>query len=267
MFNQALKQNQFYELRIQQLEQTIMQKDMEIAFLKQQLNSLGININYPFGFNNNVNNIMNQNQMMFMNNSMNKNENNYDFIEDYGHIQIETTGLIKEKFECFIYDKAIILMSNILKKLNKNLKDLKFIFLGDIVKEIQPQITLGEIGIFDGSTIDVRERDDYNAQLENNILGEKTHFHHKNLVFNSTSTGNKSTLVLNENIPVGIALILYLIKSGRETDLFNIIQNKSDISFIYNSKKIGIDDKTRIKYFFNNFIHQIDIIRHKATNN
>ena len=26
-------------------------------------------------------------------------------------------------------------------------------------------------------------------------------------------------------------------------------------------------DKTRIKYFFNNFIHQIDIIRHKATNN
>ena len=76
MFNQALNQNHFYELRIQQLEQTIMQKDMEIAFLKQQLNSLGININYPFGFNNNVNNIMNQNQMMFMNNSMNKNENN-----------------------------------------------------------------------------------------------------------------------------------------------------------------------------------------------
>ena len=72
---------------------------------------------------------------------------------------------------------------------------------------------------------------------------------------------------MNENIPVGIALILYLIKSGRETDLFNIIQNKSDISFIYNSKKIDIDDKTRIKYFFNNFIHQIDIIRHKATNN
>ena len=138
MFNQALNQNHFYELRIQQLEQTIMQKDMEIAFLKQQLNSLGININYPFGFNNNVNNIMNQNQMMFMNNSMNKNENNYDFIEDYGHIQIETTGLIEEKFECFIYDKAIILMSNILKKLNKNLKDLKFIFLGDIIKEIQP---------------------------------------------------------------------------------------------------------------------------------
>ena len=138
MFNQALNQNQFYELRIQQLEQTIMQKDMEIAFLKQQLNSLGININYPFGFNNNVNNIMNQNQMMFMNNSMNKNENNYDFIEDYGHIQIKTTGLIKKKFECFIYDKAIILMSNILKKLNKNLKDLKFIFLGDIIKEIQP---------------------------------------------------------------------------------------------------------------------------------
>ena len=49
MFNQV-NQNQFYELRIQQLEQTIMQKDMEIAFLKQQLNSLGINVNSPFGF-------------------------------------------------------------------------------------------------------------------------------------------------------------------------------------------------------------------------
>jgi hypothetical protein len=76
---------------------------------------------------------------------------------------------------------------------------------------------------------------------------------------------NKSTLSLNDNIPVGIALILYLIKSGRETDLFNLIQNKSDISFIYNSKKISIGDKTRIKNIFNN-INQIDIIRHKGTN-
>ena len=83
MFNQV-NQNQFYELRIQQLEQTIMQKDMEIAFLKQQLNSLGINVNSPFGFCNNMNNIMNPDQMMNMNNPMNKNEKNYDFIEDYG---------------------------------------------------------------------------------------------------------------------------------------------------------------------------------------
>ena len=265
MFNQV-NQNQFYELRIQQLEQTIMQKDMEIAFLKQQLNSLGINVNSPFGFCNNMNNIMNPNQMMNMNNRINKNEKNYDFIEDYGYILIETTGLIKERFECFIYDKAIILMTKISKKLNKNVTDLNFIFLGDLIKELKPELTLGELGIFDGSLIDVRERIDNKAQLENNISGEKAHLNYKNFVFNSTSTGNKSTLSLNDNIPVGIALILYLIKSGRETDLFNLIQNKSDISFIYNSKKISFGDKTRIKYIFNNASNKIDIIRHKGTN-
>jgi len=265
MFNQV-NQNQFYELRIQQLEQTIMQKDMEIAFLKQQLNYLGINVNSPFGFFNNMNNIMNPNQMMIMNNHMNKNEKNYDFLEDYGHIEIKTTGLIKERFECFIYDNAIILMTKISKKLNKNLTDLNFFFMGDLIKELKPELTLAELGIFDGSLIDVRERIDNKSQLENNISGERAHFNHKNLVFNSTSTGNKSTLVLNDNIPVGIALILYLIKSGRETDLFNLIQNKSDISFIYNSKIISISDKTRIKYYFNNTLHQIDIIRHKVTN-
>ena len=69
---------------------------------------------------------MNPNQMMIMNNPMNKNEKNYDFIEDYGHIEIETIGLIKERFECFIYDNAIILMTKISKKLNKNLTYLNF---------------------------------------------------------------------------------------------------------------------------------------------
>ena len=71
MFNQV-NQNQFYEHRIPQLEQTIMQKDMEIAFLKQQLNPLGIIVNSPFGFFNNMNNNMNPNQMMIMNNPMKK---------------------------------------------------------------------------------------------------------------------------------------------------------------------------------------------------
>ena len=242
-----INQNQFYELRIQQLEQTIMQKDMEIAFLKQQLNSLGININPPFGLFNNLENNMNQNQMMFMNNPINEKEKNYDFIKDYGHINIEAVGLLIEKFECFIYDNPIILMEKISKKLNKNVKDLNFFSQGKIIK---PNLTLGEKGIFDGSTIVVEERDENNVQFENIISEKKVHFNFKNLVFHSILTGNKSNIVLNENIPVGIALIIYLIKFGRENDLFNIIQNKSDILFIYNSRILSIGDKTRIKYSF-----------------
>lgn len=273
MFNQV-NQNQFYELRIQHLQQIINQKDLEIAFLKQRLNSLGININSHLGFINNMNNIMNQNPMMFENNPINNNiyennnKNNYDFIKDYGFINVKIKGIKQEQIECFIYDKAIKLMKKISEQLNKNLKDLKFFFLGDLIKELKPQLTLAENGIYDNSVIEVRERSE--NELENKLIDnisyeEKTKFGFLNLVFVSNNpTGNKCNIVLNENIPIGIALILYLIKSGRERDLFDIIQNKSNIYFLFNSQKISITDKTRIKNFFSFNVQTINVVKYKS---
>ncbi len=273
MFNQV-NQNQFYELRIQHLQQIINQKDLEIAFLKQKLNSLGININSHLGFINNMNNIMNQNPMMFENNPINNNiyennnKNNYDFIKDYGFINVKIKGIKQEQIECFIYDKAIKLMKKISEQLNKNLKDLKFFFLGDLIKELKPQLTLAENGIYDNSVIEVRERSE--NELENKLIDnisyeEKTKFGFLNLVFVSNNpTGNKCNIVLNENIPIGIALILYLIKSGRERDLFDIIQNKSNIYFLFNSQKISITDKTRIKNFFSFNVQTINVVKYKS---
>ena len=273
MFNQV-NQNQFYELRIQHLQQIINQKDLEIAFLKQKLNSLGININSHLGFINNMNNIMNQNPMMFENNPINNNiyennnKNNYDFIKDYGFINVKIKGIKQEQIECFIYDKAIKLMKKISEQLNKNLKDLKFFFLGDLIKELKPQLTLAENGIYDNSVIEVRERSE--NELENKLIDnisyeEKTKFGFLNLVFVSNNpTGNKCNIVLNENIPIGIALILYLIKSGRERDLFDIIQNKSNIYFLFNSQKISITDKTRIKNFFSFDLQIINVVKYKS---
>ena len=273
MFNQV-NQNQFYELRIQHLQQIINQKDMEIAFLKQRLNSLGININSHLGFINNMNNIMNQNPMMFENDPINNNiyennnKNNYDFIKDYGFINVKIKGIKQEQIECFIYDKAIKLMKKISEQLNKNLKDLKFFFLGDLIKELKPQLTLAENGIYDNSVIEVRERSE--NELENKLIDnisyeEKTKFGFLNLVFVSNNpTANKCNIVLNENIPIGIALILYLIKSGRERDLFDIIQNKSNIYFLFNSQKISIADKTRIKNFFSFNVQTINVVKYKS---
>ena len=273
MFSQV-NQNQFYELRIQHLQQIINQKDLEIAFLKQRLNSLGININSHLGFINNMNNIMNQNPMMFENNPINNNiyennnKNNYDFIKDYGFINVKIKGIKQEQIECFIYDKAIKLMKKISEQLNKNLKDLKFFFLGDLIKELKPQLTLAENGIYDNSVIEVRERSE--NELENKLIDnisyeEKTKFGFLNLVFVSNNpTGNKCNIVLNENIPIGIALILYLIKSGRERDLFDIIQNKSNIYFLFNSQKISITDKTRIKNFFSFDLQTINVVKYKS---
>ena len=159
-------------------------------------------------------------------------------------------------------------MKKISEQLNKNLKDLKFFFLGDLIKELKPQLTLAENGIYDNSVIEVRERSE--NELENKLIDnisyeEKTKFGFLNLVFVSNNpTGNKCNIVLNENIPIGIALILYLIKSGRERDLFDIIQNKSNIYFLFNSQKISITDKTRIKNFFSFNVQTINVVKYKS---
>lgn len=275
MFNQ-INQNHFYELRIQQLEQIIKQKDTEIAFLKQQIYSFGININSPFGNQNlnnlnNINNNQNQNQINFMNNPLmsnnNENRKKYDFIEDYGYINIETCGIIKTNIDCFIYEKAIIPMTKIAEKLGKSIKDLQFISLGHGIKELKPQLTLEEIGIYDNSLISVKEREI--NQIDNNFDNfninqkvEKTNVKYINFLFKSDE-GNRSTIVLNENIPIGIALLLYLIKAGRESDLFDLIQGKNTIYFLYNSRKLNISDKTRIKNIFTNSISQIEVFHNK----
>lgn len=68
---------------------------------------------------------------------------------------------------------------------------------------------------------------------------------------------------MNENIPIGIALLLYLIKAGRESDLFDLIQGKNTIYFLYNSRKLNISDKTRIKNIFTNSISQIEVFHNK----
>ena len=152
-------------------------------------------------------------------------------------------------------------MKKIADKLGKNLNELNFYYLG---KELQPQLTLVENDIFEDSTIDVvsNQFNQNNNNINYPIKEEKPNY--MNIIFKSeNSMANQSNLVLNENIPTGIALLLYLIKSGRENDLFQLIQNRNSISFYYNAQRIDISNKKRIKYFFSyNSINKIDVKRH-----
>ena len=69
-----------------------------------------------------------------------------------------------------------------------------------------------------------------NNNINYPIKEEKPNY--MNIIFKSgNSMANQSNLVLNDNIPIGIALSLYLIKSGRENDLFQLIKNRNSISF------------------------------------
>ena len=46
----------------------------------------------------------------------------------------------------------------------------------------------------------------------------------------------------------------YLIKTHQKDRIIQIKEGKKDIAFLFNSKKIQFNDKTKIKDFFKNFI-------------
>ena len=115
-------------------------------------------------------------------------------------------------------------------------------------------MTLVENDIFDNCIIDV-VLNQFNHNYNNincPISEEKPNY--MNIIFKSeNSMASQSSIVLNENIPFGIALILYLIKSGRENDLFQLIGDRDSIIFSYNAQRIDILNKTRIKNFLRTY--------------
>ena len=204
-----------YEKRISELEEKIKQKDFEIAVLKQKLNNNNLN-------NNSIMNQMNQINMMNMNPLLPMNMMVPDNAQILNKgkkitINIQLDNNIN-KIECFEYDKASIIN----EKCNNN--NGFFIFN---YKKIEPNLSLKDNGINNYCTIYIKPK----------VI---------NLIFNYN--GVLTTLVLSDDCSLDIALHYYIIKQGNPFFLRALFHN--DISFLYNAKGLGINDKTPINIIF-----------------
>jgi len=206
-----------YENKIRELEEIIKQKDFEIIVLKQRLNNNNSNINNlnPMLINMNMNPMMvnmNMNQMNLMMGNMNQQMNENDK-------EISLTIILENKIElinCFINDKASILE----EKCNLDKGVLTFNY-----KVVDTELTIEENGIFNHSLIYVK-------------------YDIKNIAFRNTQ-GMSITICLSEDCPLEIALIYYLMSSGRIMNRYN-----KNVSFLYNAFKLKFKDETPIKEIF-----------------
>lgn len=180
---------QIYENRIKELEQIIIKKDYEIAFLKAQLNNNGISI-------------QSNNNAFFMNNMM-INLNKDLFVgEREIHVNYENIKI----YNCLENDMTYKLFDQI--EPNKNWNLLKYTLNG---KKIHPFISISENGIEDGSLVKC------NRAINLKFMDK------------DDSTKIKFVIFLDENYPIKKAIKYYLLRAGKEGcyDLFKFMCNGS----------------------------------------
>ena len=235
-----------YENKIKELEEIIRQKDFEIAVLKQKLNNSNNNMMNPMMMNmnltmmnpvymNNMNQIYNNNinQMNFNNkmmnpvymNNMNQIYNNNINQMNFNNKREVTIWVALEnnpaiKIQCFEDDKVSILRQKCNKIQGALSCDYELIDVNLTIK-------------------DVIEK--YGDIFEN----KQTYF--MNVIF-KTTRGSRELLVLDENCPIGIAIIHYFFKCNLLRGISHTKQGK--IRLFLHSTILRIEDNTPIKEIF-----------------
>ena len=146
------------------------------------------------------------------------------------------SGIINVR--CFEKEKASFLMEKL--NLNNNINEKGKILLLDY-QMIDQDLTIEENKIYNGSKI----------YISSKVI---------NIVF-VTHFGSFS-FPLDENCPIGIAMILFIVKKiGKLKWIFDLINNRK-LLFIYNANKLNISDNTPIKQIFkgNNIIINVKVI-------
>ena len=146
------------------------------------------------------------------------------------------SGIINVR--CFEKEKASVLREKL--NLNNNINEKGKILTLDY-QMIDQDLTIEENKIYNGSKI----------YISSKVI---------NIVF-VTHFGSFS-FPLDENCPIGIAMILFIVKKiGKLKWIFDLINNRK-LLFIYNANKLNISDNTPIKQIFkgNNIIPNVKVI-------
>ena len=166
-------------------------------------------------------NMMNLNQMNMMMGNMNQQEKGKEI---YVEIISRDSGIINVR--CFEKEKASVLWEKL--NLNNNINEKKILTLD--YQMIYQDLTIEENKIYNGSKI----------YISSNVI---------NIIF-VTHFGS-FCFPLDENCPIGIAMILFIAKKiGKLKWILDLI-NYRKLMFIYNANKLNISDNTPIKHIFN----------------
>ena len=211
---------QTYENKIKELEEVIRQKDFEIAVLKQKLNNSNNNMMNPMDMNmiNQIymNNMPNVEQI---NNTMNQ-INFHNKKEVLIRVDLENNSSIN--IQCFEDDKLSILR----QKCNKIKGALSCLY-----EPLNENLTIKDI------------IEKYGYSIDN----KQTKFISATFV---TVMGSRTQLILDENCPIGIAIIHYFIKCNFIRGILHAKLKK--LRFIYNAIALRLEDNTPIKEIFKN---------------
>ena len=265
-----------YEKKITELENIIKQKDFEILVLNEKLNNLKNNqmnqfnnqiiFNNQINMNNNINmmnanwmdqynNMQNSNNMNLNLNSINNNQNN---INEYQKtIDIFFRGKKTHMESCYPDEKTEIVCRRVCKKLGIKFKNHKF-FIGSGGKNIANKLSVTENGITNNTNIFVIERNSKKSNDEGNDSDDSNGVcqcedKKINITF-KTTLGETYNISISQEHSMSTLLKHYLIKTHQKDRIIQIKEGKKDIAFLFNSKKIQFNDKTKIKDFFKNFI-------------
>ena len=242
-----------YEKKNKALEEQIRQKDFEIIVLKEKLyqaekNSNNMNMPMGMGMGNPIGmqlgmgmgNPIGMHMGMGMAPSLiNVKNNDSDMIT----VIFKADNFTLEQ-RCFIDDEFDFVQKKVLQKLNIT-GDIGFKFEG---KRINPKLTVSELGIANNSTVIIEKKNFIEISLKEK---EEVSLYKMNIIFKTTQ-GIKTTMILDNNISIGLAIKKFLMRIGKE-ELINDSDNK--LAFLFNAQRYKASDNIKLKDLFQNESH------------
>ena len=216
-----------YEKKIKELEEIIRQKDFEITVLNQKLNNLNSNIN-------SINNI----------NLMNMNINPMMPNINIPIPQIPQMPL--QQIENKDNELNLKIISGNDEFMIKCLKSDKIKIIREKCHIKEGLLIYNYIVLYEELTF--KDYEEYGIMKSPIIIAESVSV--QNIVF-KVASGLILGMPLNNDCPINIALMNYIIINENPFELFKIFNGQINIRFNYNGNLLSIKDKTPIKFIFN----------------
>ena len=257
-----------YKKKIEELEKIIKQKDNEIFLLNEKLygyenNLMNQNNNNQMAMNQQINNNMmiNSNWMYPYNNmkninnmnlgSYNSNDIHYNFNDFYSNINIIFEYNENEYNEsCNLAESTEKIFRRFCKKLGIKLKNHKFYKYG---KPIYSHLSVAEAGISNNSIIKVvKVKSSVSEDEESDSDGFCQCEEMKINIRFATTQGTTHNIIISQKHSIEELIKQYLTRVGKRDQILPLKNGEKRIMFLFNYTQLSINDNTKIEDFFKN---------------
>lgn len=127
--------------------------------------------------------------------------------------------------------------------------------------ELRDELKASEAGLTNGSNIFIIDTSNIRGAGNDNKLDKKNEYNENNTIDNSedkirltlkTMNGNAICIFANKEVPIGIVLIYYFLKSEKLYELIDFINGSIQFVFVFNASLLNIKDRRSLKEIFGN---------------